>query len=181
MTMRKNNIYKIITALIVIFIILTISSAMQKSITLDEPCYINQGYYFIKENEFNIDCSYGSPPVSSYLISIFILGYDFDLSLWKPSPNNAGADMLFNSGYDADTILFKARLPIILISALFGLFVFIFAKELYGTRAGIFALMLFVFSPNILAHSRLATTDLATAFFIFIAVYAFFYILRIKM
>ena len=45
--------------------------------------------------------------------------------------------------------------------------------ELHGPLAGLLALGLYVFDPNILAHGRLTTTDLGVTCFLFVAVYCF--------
>jgi len=60
-----------------------------------------------------------------------------------------------------------------LFSLILGFFVFKWVEELYGTRAGFFSLFLYVFEPNILAHSRLITTDLYAAGMTTIALYYF--------
>ena len=51
------------------------------------------------------------------------------------------------------------------IAAAFGLslLVFIYAESLFGRTAGLFAQLLFVMDPNIIAHSTLSTTDLYVA------------------
>ena len=47
----------------------------------------------------------------------------------------------------------------ILFSILVGFFVYRWACALYGITAGLWALLFYTFEPNILAHSRLVTTD----------------------
>ena len=58
-----------------------------------------------------------------------------------------------------------------------GLIVFCWAAELYGYPAGLFALLLYVFEPNLTAHSQLVTTDLYAALFITLALYTFWRLL----
>ena len=45
-----------------------------------------------------------------------------------------------------------------------SLLVFIYAESLFGGTAGLFAQLLFVMDPNIIAHSTVSTTDLYVAF-----------------
>lgn len=52
-----------------------------------------------------------------------------------------------------------ARLITMLFSLLLGFYVFSWSKELYGFVPGLFSLILYTFSPNIIAHSRLVTGD----------------------
>jgi hypothetical protein len=79
---------------------------------------------------------------------------------------------------NADAITFWSRIPIILM-ALLWIFYFPLTKELAGTAAGIFALTLYAFDPNILGHDHYVTTDLGIAAFIFIAFYYFIKFLKI--
>ena len=61
----------------------------------------------------------------------------------------------------------------ILFSLLLAFYVYRWAKELYGPVAGLFSLFIYTFSPNIIAHSRLVTTDLYGVGMTTIAVYYF--------
>jgi len=66
-----------------------------------------------------------------------------------------------------------ARFITVLFSLLLALYVFKWSKELYGPVAGFFSLIIYAFSPNIIAHSRLVTTDLYSACMVTIACYYF--------
>jgi 4-amino-4-deoxy-L-arabinose transferase-like glycosyltransferase len=77
-----------------------------------------------------------------------------------------------------DEIAFLVRFPILLLSVLMAVLVYGWAKELYGTRAGLLALFLYTFSPSVLGNSGLAMADIGGTFFIAIAVYVFWRFLR---
>jgi len=66
-----------------------------------------------------------------------------------------------------------ARVMTLLFSLLIGWYIYRWARELYGWNAGILALALYVLSPNIIAHSRLITTDIYAMGMILIATYHF--------
>lgn len=72
---------------------------------------------------------------------------------------------------DADRLLFWGRLPVTLLGVLLGLLIFVWARDLFGVAGGFFALALFCFDPNFIAHSGLVTTDVGAAFFIAGTVY----------
>jgi 4-amino-4-deoxy-L-arabinose transferase-like glycosyltransferase len=61
------------------------------------------------------------------------------------------------------------------LSLILGLFIFKWTRELAGIGAGLFALILYAFDPNILGHNHYVTTDLGIAAFV---VFAFYYFLR---
>jgi hypothetical protein len=78
----------------------------------------------------------------------------------------------------AKTAVFLSRLPSVLISLVLALFVFFWSYRLYGTRGALISLTLYAFCPNIIAHSRLATTDIYCACFMFMALFVFVNYLR---
>lgn len=53
-----------------------------------------------------------------------------------------------------------ARMVTMLFSMLVALLVFYWSRALYGFAAAIFSLFLYIFDPNIIAHSQLVTTDM---------------------
>ena len=61
-------------------------------------------------------------------------------------------------------MIFWARLPMILIACALGWLVFVWARILAGGAAALAALLLFTLEPNILAHSILVKTDIASSF-----------------
>jgi len=65
------------------------------------------------------------------------------------------------------------RIVTILFSMLLAYYVFRWTKELYGPRSGLFSLLLYTVSPNIIAHARLITTDVYAAGMVTIATYYF--------
>ena len=67
-----------------------------------------------------------------------------------------------------------ARLPTVAAAFCLCLLIYFFAESLYGRVAGLFAELLFVLSPNLMAHSTVATTDL----YVTLATVAFLYSLR---
>jgi len=62
------------------------------------------------------------------------------------------------------------RLPVMVLGLALAFGVYRFARQLDGQLAGLVALFMATLSPNLLAHSTLATLDLPTAFAVFAAV-----------
>ena len=83
-----------------------------------------------------------------------------------------GKEFVF--GNDADKLLFRARMAASLLTVLLAVLVFCAAREMFGVAAGFFALTLFVFDPNFLAHGAFVTTDVGLSCFLFASVYAFY-------
>ncbi len=84
-----------------------------------------------------------------------------------------GRDFLFHNVLPWRTILDLARLPIALMFAALAIAVAREARRRWGNAAGLAAGATLAFEPTMLGHGTLATTDLALALAIFLAVLAF--------
>jgi hypothetical protein len=69
--------------------------------------------------------------------------------------------------------IYSGRYITLLVSLLIGFYIFKWAADLYGRKAGTFAFFLFVFCPNINAHASLVTTDAYSALFTIMTSYYF--------
>ncbi|MDH3282477.1 MAG: glycosyltransferase family 39 protein [Gammaproteobacteria bacterium] len=149
----------------------------EKSVTTDEMVYVTAGYYHLKTGEFDFNNT--NPPFAKIISALPLLVIKPDLPAISGSPETwseveqwqYAREFLFKNAIDADSILFLARLPTVGLGLLLGLYVYLFAFRMYGRRSALVALVFFAFCPNLLAHARLATQDLALATFGFIAAY----------
>lgn len=71
----------------------------------------------------------------------------------------------------ADSLLFEARMMIMLLGLALAVLIFSWSRECFGFLGGILSLGLFCFDPNFIAHSGLVTTDLGETMFMFGSVY----------
>ncbi len=69
--------------------------------------------------------------------------------------------------------IINGRYITLLFSIFIGVYILIWSKELYGEVAATFSLFLFVFCPNINAHTGFVTTDAFAALFTIIPAYYF--------
>ena len=143
------------------------------SATDDEPYCIVSGLTALRTGDYRFNTDH--PPLMSML-----LGAAADLAGAAPLPRNEdwaqGLRMKYSYFYlwrgpnapRAVTLVSAARLPVLVLSLAFGLLVFVWARRLYGWKAGLLALALYVTEPNLIAHSAVATLDLGvTAAFCF--------------
>jgi hypothetical protein len=72
---------------------------------------------------------------------------------------------------DSDDLLFWGRMPILLLGTVIGVFVFVWARNLFGLTGAVLPTALFCFEPNFIAHSGLVTTDIGVTLFMFGALY----------
>jgi len=176
--MRKSSLLAVL--LLGGMLILMIMSARGDSATFDEVAHIGAGYSYLTQKDGRLNPEH--PPLIK-MMSVFpllFLNLNFDATqpFWATQNVNdrqwaAGNSLLYESGNDADKILFWSRLPIMILAVLFGLVIFWWTRKNHGAKAAFFTLLFFVLSPTFLAHSRLVTTDLGAAFAFFLSVIFF--------
>jgi len=177
MSNRKTNI--IASCLLVFTFLIAIFSMKDDSLTMDELAHLPAGYSYLTQKDMRLNPEH--PPLLKDLTAVpllFIKNIKFpsEVKSWKEDVNGQwdfGSHFLFRSGNPADKMIFWARIPMILILVLLGFYIFLWAKELFGNKTALLSLFLFSFSPTLLAHGRLVTTDVGAAAGIFIATYYF--------
>ena len=158
---------------------LMFGSVRNDSATMDELAHIPAGFGYVKELDYRLNPEH--PPLvkvlSALSANLAVRPYfPTDTKAWHDDINgqwDQGRIFLYESGNDADKILFWARLPVILLTLLLGWLFFSWVRSRFGPETALLALTLFSFSPTILAHSRYVTTDLGAAFGFFIGIAAF--------
>lgn len=128
-----------------------------KSITTDEDSHLSYGQQVLTQHTFFREI-HRHNATSPWMAVNALPGL---IAEWR------GADL------SPQRALYQARLPSLLWGALLGWLVFCWAREAFGIRAGLLAVTLAAFCPNLLAHSALVTTDAVTTLAIFAALYAF--------
>lgn len=151
-------------------------SVRQKSATFDEPVNLASGYIALKVGDYRIMPQ--NLPLAKLLAAFPLLFVDVRLpqpvQSWDDSARWVIGHRFLYQANDADRLLFLGRLAVLPLSLLLGGGIFLWAKLLFGRAAACFALFLYSFEPNILAHAGLVTTDLGVACFLFLVVYGFY-------
>jgi len=183
----KHKYHIAAISLLTIFFFQSLNSIKMKSLTVDEPLYVARGITVLKEGDFRLN--FMQPPLAGILGTLPLLCIDnlrlpLETNFWKTCKYNADyvnftlfANRVVRLPQVKDYINW-CRIPIILISVFLGFLVFSWATQLYGIRSGLFALFLYVFSPNILAHSRLITSEMCISCFIFLTMFCFWKLCR---
>lgn len=182
----KKHYKYVITVIMIFFVTVSVLNAKNDSATFDEVAHIPAGYSYVTQADTRLNPEH--PPLLKDLIGIPLTFLDlkFDTTgdfwtgknlnrIWDDGQWLAGKHLLYEAGNNPDQILFWARLPIILISVLLGLFLFKWGKEIGGTLCGLLVLTLYAFDPNILGHNHYVTTDIGIATFL---TFAFYYFLK---
>lgn len=176
--------YAPVLALLAIFFILVLTSVNTKSPVCDEASHhIASGYSFVKLHDFRMNPS--APPLLRILMGLPLLPLDLKIPIAHPSwfavnSSDFSYQFLFVYNRITDKVVFLSRLPMIALSTILGFFIFFWTRILYGYRAGLFALFLYVFSPTMLGNAGLAMLDMGSSLFIFIATFQFWRYLKDK-
>jgi 4-amino-4-deoxy-L-arabinose transferase-like glycosyltransferase len=170
-------------AWIAVIILLTVQAAQmafvvhRESLTWDEDNHIFAGYMMLHTGDYGLNPEH--PPLVKMLATLPLVGRD----LWVPPLKGRdfkaeayldGRDFLARNDGASQRLLFRMRLTAGLLSLGLSLLVFLAAREWFGAAAGLVAMLLVSFDPNIVAHSALVTTDMGVTLFFLAAIYAFY-------
>lgn len=144
-----------VVLLLTLFFVMALADLQYKGYTYDEADHLQYGVNILHGNAARFDDS--KMPVSAWN------ALPWRLAEWLPEGELR----------EALSGLFAARVPTVLAALLLGLLIYNWARELYGNKAGLLALSLFVIDVNLLTHARLATTDLYSALGTALALYFF--------
>lgn len=189
--MKSINIIAFV--LLAIFGVLAVTSMWNDSANYDERIHLPAGYSYLTQKDMRLNPEH--PPLVKDLAAfpLLFMGLNFPSQSWgwntqlttDPSRTPSwqtdvafGNDLLYYSGNDAQNMMRAGRIPVILLGILLGFYLFRFTRELWGNSTGLLALTFYSFSPTILAHTRLVTTDVAAATAFFISFYYFYHWLK---
>ncbi len=174
-----------LTALIILSaLILAITSFWNDSLIVDEIPHVGSGYGYVEKLDYRLNPEH--PPLAKALAAAPLLFLDlrqeaFRTKFWLQDINGQwdfGRFLIFQSGNNADLITKAVKFPVLIFFVLAAVLTYKWASKLYGKSAGLIALVLFSFSPTILAHSRFVTTDVPALFGVLLATYFFLNYLR---
>lgn len=174
----------VVSILLSLVAIQATTSMARKAVTVDEMVYIAAGYYHVKTGDFQLNMT--NTPLMKVITAwpLQFLGVEVTPTNGSPADWSIidqwhySREFMYHNVVDADLMLFVARLPVVLMVLILGVFVFRWARQLYGVGPAYFSLFLYSFCPNLLAHGRLASQDFGLAFFMFLATYYFWQYLR---
>jgi hypothetical protein len=171
-------VYAVACLLLTIFAALCLRSAHESSITFDEPEQVAVGYASLTRPGHG--CSVINLRLSQVLQAMPLLAFD-PPPRWPTEkeqldnyPRNIsyGRLLFFSGGRDAQQMIFASRTVSVALGLALGAVIFWCSRRLHGDAAGLLSLALYVFSPLVVAHSSLATTEIATALFFTLATLA---------
>lgn len=184
MEFLREHSTKLLLLMLLVFFAVNLAVSGEESTTMDEKAHIPAAYSYVRYGDMRLNPEH--PPLLKNLAGLPLLALDvtFPINdpLWTTGLNEqwvlgdkfiSCSDPASGVCNNADLVTFWSRVPMILVAMLLGFFIFLWTKELAGAVAGLFATLLYVASPNIIAHSHYVTTDIGIAAFLFISFYYF--------
>jgi 4-amino-4-deoxy-L-arabinose transferase-like glycosyltransferase len=143
-------------------------TSVQQTPTIDEPVYVGAAVTYVQQHSLRYNPEH--PPLGKLIMAAGLVFADPHVDpRYRGNQSELGRYVLYEAGNDPYELMFAARLPMIILTLLFGLVVFAFARDLVGPVGGLLALALYAFSPDLIAHGSLATLDVPAAGFLLTA------------
>jgi hypothetical protein len=161
---RRPLLVAAVVALLAQMAFAMVTTAVQQSPTIDEPVYVGTAVVYVREHSLRFNPEH--PPLGKLIIATgTALAHPRLEPGFRGDQGRLGRRLLYESGNDPWRVMFWARLPVMVVTLLFGLVVFAFARDLIGAVGGLAALALYTFSPDLITNGSLATLDVPAAGF----------------
>lgn len=171
-----------VAALIVAHVAVAFWAVSGKGIAYDEIFHVTGGYLFDRYGDYRIHPENGILPQRVQGLAPLLAGAEpppMNSAAWRNADQGqVSHDFFFTANSDHRPWLLGARALNLLFSAGVCLLAFAWARRLGSVTAGFVALGLMAFSPTLLAHGPLATSDAAAALLLGGAALAFDWQLR---
>lgn len=177
---QKDNKVNIFAAgILFVMALLMLGSMAGDSAIIDELAHIPAGYSYLFLKDYRLNPEH--PPLAKIIAALPLalqknIHFPTDTQAWQQDINgqwDQGRIFLYESGNNADAVIFWMRVPMVLLTILLGWLLFSWTKKRFGNTPALFALLFYAFSPTIIAHGRFVTTDIAASLGFFIGLTAF--------
>ena len=166
-TVRRFRAALVLGAFALVFVALSVTSYVQKSLAIDENSFVFEGYMFLTTGRH---IRQDHPP---FLGTIACLPLFFENV--KFNPEHVPPDRLLHAFFfeqnDCDQLLFWPRFVITLLGVLLGVILFCWARDLFGFGPATAGLALYTCEPNFLCSAGVVSHDLGLTCFFFGTIY----------
>ncbi len=183
--LTKTRTALAVVLLLAVHYALAFDSLRRENPTVDEVAHLPAGISYWQKGTFKL--YHHNPPLSKLVAAIpaLLLSPEtaglYTTRYWTTDPPSHPDFALLFAYLNRDRYLelfTVSRMVMPLFSVVGGLFVFAWSSRLYGRLGGLLSLAMWCLCPNILAHARLITSDVAGAAMAVGATYLFWRYLR---
>ena len=153
--------------LLALFGWMALSTSSRVGVTFDETAHLTAGYSYWSSGEYRLQPENGNLP--QRLAAIPSLAKDIQAPAWEGEAWTRadvwwfGRELFFHLGNDTANLLLAGRSMIVLLAVALVALVYFWSYKLFGHTGGIISLGFAIFSPHLLAHGALITSDIAAA------------------
>jgi len=163
--------------LIILQLLLVAIIVHGESLTFDEADHIFAGYMMWHSGDYGLNPEH--PPLVKLVATLPLLREKLwvpplQQRMFKGEAYRDGRDFMERNDGPGHRLLFRMRLAACVFAACLSVTVFLMGSEFFGEPAGLLALLLVVFEPNVLANSDLVTTDMGVTCFFLATIYCFY-------
>ena len=156
-----------VALLLVLHVVMAMSGVASKSVTFDELVYLSSGYSYWLTGDYRLQPESGNFPQRWASLPLLFSDVEYP-SLEQPAWwGSSGAQMalqfFYKMGNNVESMLWRGRSMMVVLSVLLGVAVYSWSRYLFGLWGGLISLVLYVFSPTMLAHGPLITSDVTMA------------------
>jgi hypothetical protein len=168
----------VIAVCFLLFIGQVVAYIVVKSPAFDEPNWLSIGWYITHHWTWQGDYHvFMHPPFTFYLHGIPLRLFEWWLhDPARPVPEGERATQFpypYAATLSYNMVFTVAKFCMLPVSLVLGLFIYLWAKHLYGVSAALFALSLYVLNPLMLAHAAIIGTDMTITCGMFVTAYFF--------
>ncbi len=177
MNRLKMPVWSFAGGLIILQMILVAIIVHGESLTFDEGDHIFAGYMMWHSGDYGLNPEH--PPLVKLVATLPLLQEKLwvpplQQRMFKTEAYRDGRDFLERNDGPRHRLLFRMRLAAGVFAVGLSVMVFLMGSKFFGESAGLLALLLVVFEPNVLANSDLVTTDMGVACFFLATIYCFY-------
>ncbi len=160
---------------LVLFVVGLMASLRGKGMTYDEMGHATAGYTYWHYNDYRLDPENGNLPKRLMALPLVLERDRFQFPRvtsagWRMADVWAlGREWFQSEGNDEGDMLWQGRMAMSLVAVALGAVVWFWSRRLFGPMGAMVSLLLYVFSPIILANGALMTSDATSALFFFAA------------
>ena len=156
--------WPIVGVLLILFGAMAWTATRQKCTTFDEIAHLTGGYSHWLTGDYRLNPESGLLPQRWAALPLLLCDVRFpqlDQERWRTSHLwLVGYDFFYSLQNDVTRMLWWGRGMIVLFGMALGGIVYVWSRKLFGGVGAMISLVVYVFSPTLLAHSALITSDL---------------------
>lgn len=156
----------VVLALLLIAVLVTLAQRSM-SPTYDEPNHVTRGIAILRTGDYRLSLDH--PPLANLLEALPVAwrfhGFSTGIPEWRFPVDLGGVAQrtIWRDPVQGVGLIRTARLPVLVFTLGLGLLIYLWARALFGPWGGVLSLAFYALEPTMLAHGGLATTDMAAA------------------